>query len=566
MANPKYPIPRPGSPISETGSVATREWYNYWQNLEQNSGGPSNADLLNDITIISDKLGSPDGTPENIPPQESGGNVVGINSIASIGVLPGIVTLTLQGDAASPGNTYYYGTNGSGSKGFYTVSSAFLGTADNIDLTTGPDGVTTINLAPVTQTSGGTLRAIALDGFGRVTQNKAATITGTANHITVTNGDASAGLPTIDIATTYAGQTSITTLGNITTGAWNATVIGPTFGGTGLNSYATGDFVYASATNALSKRAIGSSGDVLTVSGGVPVWAAPAFTGTVTSVGLAMPSQFTVTNSPVTSTGTLTAAWNTQAANTALMGPASGSSAAPTFRSPVFADIPYPTDYIIGLKLIWNSATSISVGTGSAVIPSTSKLEVVNSNLTLSSLSLSASTFYHVYLFDNAGTPTIECVTAAPATPYQGTARAKTGDTTRRYLGSVLTDASGNIFNFYHTAKDLVMYQTNINPAPFLVVAGTASSPTSVSCAGVVPPTARIVKGFLANNDASRGVFIGNANVIPSSTNFTCYIGISPCIATIDFILDSSISFQYTYPSSPTGNFVARISGYYLER
>jgi microcystin-dependent protein len=47
-------------------------------------------------------------------------------------------------------------------------------------------------------------------------------------------------------------------------------------GGTNQSAYTTGDLLYASAADTLSKRAIGSTGDVLTVSGGVPTWAAPA--------------------------------------------------------------------------------------------------------------------------------------------------------------------------------------------------------------------------------------------------------------------------------------------------
>jgi len=61
--------------------------------------------------------------------------------------------------------------------------------------------------------------------------------------------------------------------------------------------------------------------------------------GTVTSVGLSLPSQFTVTGSPVTTSGTLSGAWQNQAANTVLAGPSSGGAAAPTFRSLVAADI-----------------------------------------------------------------------------------------------------------------------------------------------------------------------------------------------------------------------------------
>jgi len=45
-------------------------------------------------------------------------------------------------------------------------------------------------------------------------------------------------------------------------------------GGTGFSTYTTGDLLYASATNTLSKRAIGTTGQVLTVSGGLPTWAA----------------------------------------------------------------------------------------------------------------------------------------------------------------------------------------------------------------------------------------------------------------------------------------------------
>jgi hypothetical protein len=52
-------------------------------------------------------------------------------------------------------------------------------------------------------------------------------VVGTANRITV-NADS------IDIAATYVGQTSITTLGTITTGAWNGAAIGVAYGGTGV--------------------------------------------------------------------------------------------------------------------------------------------------------------------------------------------------------------------------------------------------------------------------------------------------------------------------------------------
>jgi hypothetical protein len=57
-------------------------------------------------------------------------------------------------------------------------------------------------------------------------------------------------------------------------------------------------------------------------------------------VGLSLPAQFTVTNSPVTSSGTLTATWATQTANYVLAGPTTGAAATPTFRALVAGDIP----------------------------------------------------------------------------------------------------------------------------------------------------------------------------------------------------------------------------------
>lgn len=63
--------------------------------------------------------------------------------------------------------------------------------------------------------------------------------------------------------------------------------------------------------------------------------------GTVISVGLALPaSVFTVSGSPVTTTGTLTGSFNTQSANIIFAGPASGGALAPTFRALVSSDIP----------------------------------------------------------------------------------------------------------------------------------------------------------------------------------------------------------------------------------
>lgn len=68
-------------------------------------------------------------------------------------------------------------------------------------------------------------------------------ITGTANRTTVTNG-------VVDIAATYVGQTSVTTLGTIGTGTWNGTAIDVSHGGTGLTSAGSnGQILVSDGTN-----------------------------------------------------------------------------------------------------------------------------------------------------------------------------------------------------------------------------------------------------------------------------------------------------------------------------
>lgn len=62
----------------------------------------------------------------------------------------------------------------------------------------------------------------------------ARSIAGTANRVTVTNGDGVSGNPTVDIASTYVGQSTITTLGTIGTGIWQGTTVAVAYGGTGV--------------------------------------------------------------------------------------------------------------------------------------------------------------------------------------------------------------------------------------------------------------------------------------------------------------------------------------------
>ena len=81
-------------------------------------------------------------------------------------------------------------------------------------------------------------------------------VVGTADKITVSAN-------ALTIASTYVGQSSITTLGTITTGVWNGTAIAATSGGTGLSSIAKGSVLVANSANTLSALDGGGSNDGL---------------------------------------------------------------------------------------------------------------------------------------------------------------------------------------------------------------------------------------------------------------------------------------------------------------
>lgn len=93
-------------------------------------------------------------------------------------------------------------------------------------------------------------------------------------------------------------------------------------------------------------------------------------------------------------------------------------------------------DFIVGLVPYYVDATHIGITAGSAYVPSLSGIATLATDTSTVVGSIAAATNYHVYL---TSTGTIEIATTAPADPYFGTARAKTSDTTRRYLGTFRT-------------------------------------------------------------------------------------------------------------------------------
>jgi hypothetical protein len=152
---------------------------------------------------------------------------------------------------------------------------------------------------------------LSLPGNGSVAGR---TLTGTANQIGITNPNGIAGSPIFSIADNP-----------VLPG--NGGVVVPV-GNTAARPAvpANGTFRYNSQTGTFEGYASGNWGAVVTGTG-------------VTSVGLVMPSDFLVTNSPVTSAGDLTASYVSQSANNVFASP-NGSAGAPSFRAFANADLP----------------------------------------------------------------------------------------------------------------------------------------------------------------------------------------------------------------------------------
>lgn len=78
----------------------------------------------------------------------------------------------------------------------------------------------------------------------------------------------------------YNGLIITSNTGVITSGTWNASVVGAIYGGTGQSTYTTGDILWASATNTLSKLGVGTQGNVLQVgAAGAISWGAVSLSG-----------------------------------------------------------------------------------------------------------------------------------------------------------------------------------------------------------------------------------------------------------------------------------------------
>jgi hypothetical protein len=207
-----------------------------------------------------------------------------------------------------------------------------------------------------------------------------------------------------------------------------------------VTSAAQGAILYR-ASSGWVHLAAGTSGQVLTTAGAGanPSWATPASgggSGTVTSVALSLPADLTVSGSPVTSSGTLSAAWATQTAGKVLAAPATATGA-PSFRTLAATDLPshtHPEAARIGI----NNQTGT---TYTAVLTDAGKM-VRCSNASAIALTLPTGGVYTV-----GDVVMVRQVGAGQITASGGTINVPTGV-------SAKTRAQGSVMSLHYVATD----------------------------------------------------------------------------------------------------------------
>ena len=217
---------------------------------------------------------------------------------------------------------------------------------------------------------------------------------------------------------------------------------------------------------------------------------------------------------------------------------------------------------IVGLVMEWVSGTSLRVSSGAAHIQGTGKVLAATSAVTKAGLSLSNDTTYHVYLYVNAEAADVEVVITAPAAAYSGKARSKTGDTSRRYLGSVRTNGSAAMREFVHDGER-ILYQENTTVSPYRVLpGGTSTTWATIPLSAVVPLTAKavmvgaqVVGGSIGTDVSSKA---GGAGFF-TTMNPMQY-------GTPTWPIDASQNLHYRAQTAIAGAFYMDVWGYTFER
>jgi len=197
---------------------------------------------------------------------------------------------TIDGVSVVAGNRVLVKNQGTGSEnGIYVASADGWSRADdansNAEVTAGmftfiEEGTANADSGWVLTNNGTiTLGSTALtfaqfSGAGQITAGDGLTKTGNTINAVGTSDRITVNADSIDIASTYAGQNTIVTVGTVTTGTWQGTDVGVAYGGTGASDAA------GAKTNLGFMTRVAANNTLLVPSSGIVTWAVTHNLGT----------------------------------------------------------------------------------------------------------------------------------------------------------------------------------------------------------------------------------------------------------------------------------------------
>lgn len=245
-------------------------------NADVNTSAAIDATKIHDGTISNTEFGYLNNVSSNIQTQ--------LDAKASTSYVPTAITVA---DESSDTTCFpLFTTAATGDLGPKTASGLTFNSSTDVLSGTFAGNIT----GNVTGNTSGT--------SGSTTGNAAtATALATARNIggVSFNGTANIDLPGVNTAGTQNTSGSSASL---------SATLAVASGGTNITSYTTGDIIYASASGTLAKLGIGSTGQVLTVDGGLPTYAATASSVTFPTITGISPSTITNDATSITLTGT----------------------------------------------------------------------------------------------------------------------------------------------------------------------------------------------------------------------------------------------------------------------
>ncbi|WP_024647720.1 hypothetical protein [Pseudomonas syringae] len=227
---------------------------------------------------------------------------------------------------------------------------------------------------------------------------------------------------------------------------------------------------------------------------------------------------------------------------------------------------------IVGLQLsVAADLKTVSLSPGLCYAPDTERMLLDTS---MSVVVSANSTWQHFYLGNDAGVLKLESSSVAPQAPYQGTARTKSNDTSRRYLGSLYFGSTGTTVQFVHSQPGDRANRIDFTPPGGAAVTqstllnlATATSSVSVNAANVVPLTCRIMYTLIENSSPSDAYLSTPDYGTVSATNYLLSIKGGQS-GQYDVFLNGNQQLTYMLNATlvTVGGLTIRIRGYVFDR